>query len=106
MKTFIRTLKSGVTVEYVDAFWKILLQDDDILSTRLGDGTMTAIFTQWAKLPQGVPKSAYTGNECTKHSWCAHIKTTLDKRCPLFLRVAPAVRDVLWPTREEWDGLF
>jgi hypothetical protein len=102
-KTFMRTLKSGVTVEYVDAFWKVLLQDNDVLAS---DHVVKSILEKWAKLPQGVPQSFYTGNECTKHSWCAHIRTVLDKRCPLCLRVAPAVRDVLWPTREEWDGVF
>ena len=29
-----------------------------------------------------------------------------DGDCPLCLRVAPPVRDVLWPTREELDGVF
>jgi hypothetical protein len=30
----------------------------------------------------------------------------LHTRCPLLERVAPPVREVVWPTREEWDGVF
>ena len=105
-KTFMGLLKSGVSVDYLDANWKSIMEDDCFNATRFGDGNLKHIFAQWSKLPQGVRQSFYTGNEGTKHSWCALLKQTLDARCPLCLRVAPPVRDVLWPTREDWDGVF
>jgi hypothetical protein len=48
----------------------------------------------------------HNNNLRDKHAVCALLKRTLDARCPLCLRVAPLVREVLWPTREEWDGVF
>jgi hypothetical protein len=105
-KTFMRTLKSGVTVEYVDAFWKILMQDDDIASAT---GTLKHVFAQWPTMPLSMPlgmQGFQNHNVRDKHSVCALLKHKLAARCPLCLRVAPPVRDVLWPSREEWDGVF
>jgi len=106
-KTFMRVLKSGVSVEYIDAHWKSMLTDACLAATRFGDScSVLDIFAQWSRIPLGMPKPFYTFNEGDKHSWCARLKQTLDARCPLCLRVAPAARELLWPTREEWDGVF
>ena len=107
-KTFMGLLKSGVSMEYMDTHWKSMMTDDCLVATRLGDTSISfsGVFAQWARMPLGMPKPSYTGNECDKHAWCAMLKQALTARCPLCLRVAPPVRDVLWPTREDWDGLF
>ena len=41
-----------------------------------------------------------------KEQWCKSMWTSVQIKMPLFYRVAPAVRAVLWPTPtvEEWDG--
>jgi hypothetical protein len=105
-KTFMRVLKSDFSVEYMDANWKSILTDDCCAATRLGDCNLKHILAQWSKLPLGMPQPFYFGNERDKHAVCALLKQALTARCPLCLRVAPSVRDVLWPTREEWDGVF
>jgi hypothetical protein len=105
-KTFMRVLKSGVSVEYIDAHWKNIMTDNCFNATRFGDGNISGWFAQWPTIPLGNPRPSYTGNEGNKHSFCAMLKQLLTARCPLCLRVAPPVRDVLWPTREDWDGVF
>jgi hypothetical protein len=54
----------------------------------------------------GMPKSFYDHNSTDKHSLYARITHALAARCPLCLCVVQPVSDVLWPTREEWDGVF
>jgi hypothetical protein len=96
-KTFMRLLKHGVSVEHVDANWRALSEDKDFCATRCGDYNLSKFLTTftWHQLPLD-----------GKHNIGAFLKTKLDARCPLCLRVAPPVRDMLWPTREEWDGVF
>jgi hypothetical protein len=53
-----------------------------------------------------MPKSFYDHNSTDKHSLYARITHALAARCPLCLCVVQPVSDVLWPTREEWDGVF
>jgi len=105
-KTFMRMLKSGCSVEHMDANWKSIMSDNDCGATPLFGGTLSGLLSQWPRLPLGTPQTFYTGNERDKHAVCALLKRALDARCPLCLRVAPLVREVLWPTREEWDGVF
>jgi hypothetical protein len=90
----------------MDAYWKSIMSDNDCVATRLGDRTLSDLLSIWPRLPLGTPQTFYQGNERDKHAVCAILKHTLDARCPLCLRVAPPVREVLWPTREEWDGVF
>lgn len=116
-KTFMRTLKAGVTVEHVDAFWQSIVQDDDC--KRFMGKDYLDYLGNWSKIP------ANTDDRETLLQWrknhgfgigsrgglfkedvCAVLKTSFDARCPLCLRVAPAARELLWPTREEWDGVF
>ena len=105
-KTFMRALNSGASVEHVDANFRALSEDKDFCATRCGDSNLSNMLQAWHQLPLGMPRPSYTPNECTKRSYCALLKIFLDARCPLCLRVAPPVRDVLWPTCEEWDGVF
>jgi hypothetical protein len=100
-KTLMRLLKYGVNVEHVDANWRALSEDKDFCATRCGDLNLSNMLhiDQWPNLPLG-------RGEATKQSICAQLKQLLPWSCPLCLRVAPPVRDVLWPTREEWDGVF
>lgn len=104
-KTFMRLLKSGVSVEHMDANWKRVMEDADFGALRIGDGSCSNLLVGWQKLPIGMPKDHYTHPTC-KHSLCFFLKERLCARCPLCLRVAPPVRELLWPTREEWDGRF
>jgi hypothetical protein len=90
-KTFMRLLKYCVSVEHVDANWRALSEEFR---------ACIAHIDQWPNLPMD------GNNWQTKQSICAQLKQYLPSRCPLCLRVAPPVRDVLWPTREEWDGVF
>ena len=39
-----------------------------------------------------------------QQQWCTSVWSSLVARCPFFFRVAPAVRDVLWPTPEDREG--
>jgi CheY-like chemotaxis protein len=108
-RTFMRVLKSGVSVDYLDANWKSIMEDDCCVATRLGDGYFSRLLDQWPTLPLSMPlgmQGFQNHSERDKHGVCALLKQTLDARCPLCLRVAPPVRDVLWPTREDWDGVF
>jgi len=94
-KTFMRMLKAGVTVEHVDAGLRLMLQDNDIMSLRAGDQPLSFILKNWPSVRNN-----------PTYDYAAHIKGCLEARCPLCLRVAPAARELLWPTREEWDGVF
>ena len=99
-KTFMRLLKYGVSVEHVDANRRALSEE---FRACIGN------IDQWPNLPLDETERCRmrTGNNWqTKQSICAQLKQYLPSRCPLCLRVAPPVRDVLWPTREEWDGVF
>ena len=101
-KTLMRLHKYGVSVEHVDANWRAL-SEDTVLRMHVGH------IDQWPNLPLDEAERCRMGtgnNWQTKQSICAALKQTLPSRCPLCLRVAPPVRDVLWPTREEWDGVF
>ena len=104
--TFTRLLKSDLSVEYMDANWRALSEDKDFLATC---GGVSQIIAQWSKVPLGMPQGiqAFANHSYSdKHSVCALLKATFDKRSPLCRRVAPPVRDVLWPSREEWNGVF
>ena len=116
-KTFMRTLKSGVTVEHVDAFWQSIMQDNDC--KRHMSSTYLDYLAQWSKIPKDHDdyqtlvlwrkNNGFGIGRCGglfKQDVCAVLKTSFEARCPLCLRIAPAVRDVLWPTREDWDGVF
>lgn len=102
--TFTRLLKSDLSVEYMDANWRALSEDKDLLAT-CGPG-VSEILARWPKVPLGMLRHSCFGGSSDKHSVCALLKQALTARCPLCLRVAPPVRDVLWPTREDWDGVF
>ena len=102
--TFARLLKSDLSVEYMDANWRALSEDKDLLAT-CGPG-VSEILAGWPKVPLGMLRHSCFGGSSDKHSVCALLKATFDKRSPLCRRVAPPVRDVLWPSREEWDGVF
>ena len=103
--TFTRLLKSDLSVEYMDANWRALSEDKDLLAT-CGPG-VSEILAGWPKVPLCIPRGMPRfGGSSDKHSVCALLKATFDKRSPLCRRVAPPVRDVLWPSREEWDGVF
>jgi len=111
--TFVRLLGSGVSVEYMDAHWKTIMQDDDSKGSINKD-----YLAGWSKIPadqhdyqtlaQWRKDNGYRigCGGIFKNDICAELKKRLDARCPLCLRVAPPVRDVLWPTREDWDGVF
>jgi len=88
-KTFMRTLKAGVTVEHVSAFYQIIVQDDDCKRFSFD-------LHNWQN-PRCRPD---------KLRDCENILQRMSSCCPLCLRVAPAARELLWPTREEWDGVF
>lgn len=104
--TFMRLLKSGVSVEHMDANWKRVLEDEDCRATLCNSGhDHRSWLADWPKRPPGVRKPCHTQFD-NKHSVCFFLKERLCARCPLCLRVAPPVRELLWPTREEWDGRF
>lgn len=93
-KTFMRLLKYGVSVEHVDFNFRALSEDKDFCATRCGDSNLSNVLQAWHQLPTQ-----------QKQGQSAFIKQILHARCPLCLRVAPPVRDVLWPTREEWERI-
>ena len=95
--TLMRLLKSDISVAYMDANWKSLLKD-------LNFNNLDQIVGQWPDLPMSRP--SFNGNSGDKHSVCALLKRNLEARCPLCLRLPPPVRELLWPTREQWDGRF
>jgi len=106
-KTFVRMLKSGCSVEYIDANCESIMKDDCCAATRLGDGGLSGLLAEWPTLPLRTPLGMFHNHSCRdKHAACALLKRTLDVRCPLCLRVAPPVREVLWPDGVGWDGVF
>ena len=91
-----RAVISGASVEHVDFNFRALSEDKDFCATRCGDSNLSNVLRAWHQLPTQ-----------QKQGQSAFIKPILHARCPLCLRVAPPVRNVLWPTRElEWDGVF
>jgi len=111
--TFISTLAAGVTVQYVDAFWQSIMQDNDC--QRFMSKDYLDYLANWSNIPHD--KDDYRmlvewrrkngfGRSRFKQDVCAALKTSFDASCPLCLRVAPPARKLLWPTREEWDGVF
>jgi hypothetical protein len=108
-RTFVRVLKSGLSLQHLDENWKRVLDDDDCraaIFARGGGQETLSFLARWMQLPLGMPKSFYDHNSTNKHSLCARITHALAARCPLCLRLPLPVRDVLWPSREEWDGVF
>jgi len=103
-KTFMRLLKSGVSVEHMDANWKRVMEDADCCAT-FNCHDYRHWIADWPKKPPGVRKP-YHSQFDNKHAVCYFLKDRLSSSCPLCLRVAPPVRELLWPTREEWDGRF
>ena len=105
-KTFTGLLTSDFSVEYIDANWRALSEDKDLLAIHR---PASEILAQWPKVPLGIPRGmqAFQTHSCgDKHSVCALLKHVLAARSPLCRRVAPPVSDVLWPSREEWNGVF
>ena len=115
-KTFMRTLKSGVSVEYMDTNWKIIMHVDDCKQF-IGKDYLDYL-AGWPKIPadqddcqtlvQWRKHNGYGIGGCggiLKNDVCAVLKRSFDARCPLCLRSSP-VRELLWQTTEEWDGVF
>ena len=105
-KTFMRLLKYGVSVEHVEANWKALSEDTDLRN--FSAWLTEKVLVNWPNLPldEAECRRRNKGDNVNKQTICAVLKTEIMSCCPLCLRVAPPVRDVLWPTREEWDGVF
>ena len=108
-KTFMRTLKSGVTGEHVDAFWQSIMQDNDC--KRFMSSDYLDYLAQWSKIPTDHDdyqtlvlwrkNNGFGIGRCGglfKNDVCAVLKTSFEASCPLCLRVAPAARELLWPT--------
>ena len=122
--TFMRLLKSGCSVQHMDENWKLVLHDKDcVAATKPINNVFNPLQEAWSlvqKWPELLPERPkpsfdrygreqpvdYRTNVATKPGLCDSIKQAFAARCPLCLRVAPPVREVLWPTREEWDGVF
>lgn len=92
---FMRLLLSDVSVEHLDKNWKALSEDQDMLS-------FSHLILPWPTLPVS-EFSARKRNKAggDKNSVRAQLKAMLDARCPLFLRIAPPMRDVLWPQQQK-----
>jgi hypothetical protein len=109
-KTFMKLLKTtgkyGVSVEHVEANWKALSEDTDLRN--FSAWLTEKVLVNWPNLPldEAECRRRRNGDNVNKQTICAVLKTEIMGCCPLCLRVAPPVRDVLWPTREEWDGVF
>jgi hypothetical protein len=112
--TFVRVLKSGVSVQHMDENWRLVSNDDDCAAACCGPSEVWPRMEKWPELPQERPKQTFDRNGrqqpvdflASKPGVCDLIKSVLAARFPLFSRVAPPVRDVLWPSREERDGVF
>jgi len=89
-KKFMCTLKSGVTVDHVSTFLQSIVLDDDCKHF------FSSVQSHWEDPRFRVDKKKD----------CEEILQRMCRFCPLCFRVAPAARELLWPTREEWDGVF
>ena len=92
--------QSGISVAHVEANQKEVLEGFakhvQIHSfVLLGDSRRPSLVEQWKHFR---PEQ--------KAEWCKSMWASLQGKVPLFFRVAPTVRDVLWPSLESWDGVF
>ncbi len=92
--------QSGMSVSLVDADPKRLLDgyEKHIKTPSFGgwgDSRKVCIVEAWKQFSAD-----------RKEQWCKSMWESVQMKMPLFYRVAPAVRAVLWPTptAEEWDG--
>ena len=98
---FMNTLpQSGVTVEHVEAHLEEVM-DGYAKHIRVpsfagfGDSRRVSIIDTWK---HSAPLE--------KENWCNTMWANVQVKMPLFFRVAPAVREVLWPTVEGWQWAF
>ena len=98
---FMNTLpQSGVTVEHVEAHLDEVM---DGFSKHIQvpsfagfqDSRRVSIIDVWK---HGTPDF--------KEKWCKSMWANVQVKMPLFFRVAPALREVLWPTVEGWQWAF
>ena len=89
-KKFMCTLKSGVSVSHVSTFLESIVQDVDCKNY------FSTVYSHWRDPRRTVDKKQD----------CETILQRMSQRCPLCFRVSPDARELLWPTREEWDGVF
>jgi hypothetical protein len=98
---FMNTLpQSGVTVAHVEAHLEEVMdgfaKHIQVPSfAGFGDSRRVSILEQWRHMR---PEQ--------REAWCKSTWASVQKKLPLFFRVAPAVRAVLWPTVEGWQWAF
>jgi hypothetical protein len=95
---FVNTLpQSGVTVAHVEAHLDEVMDGyaKHIQNSSIGDNRQVSMPERWKHFR---PEQ--------KQQWCASVWTSVQWKIPLFFRVAPAVRAVLWPTVEGWQWAF
>jgi hypothetical protein len=98
---FMNTLpQSVVTVTHVEAHLEEVMdgfaKHIQVPSFRgFGDSRKVNILEQWRHFRPD-----------HKEQWCKLMWASVQVKTPLFFRVTPAVRDVLWPTVEGWEWAF
>jgi hypothetical protein len=98
---FMNTLpQSGVTVEHVEAHLDEVMDgfSKHIQVPSFGgfqDSRRVSILDIWQ---HSTPDF--------KEKWCKSMWANVQVKMPLFFRVAPALREVLWPTVEGWQWAF
>jgi len=98
---FMNTLpQSGVTVAHVEAHLEEVMDGFAKHLQRpsfggFGDSRRVSILDAWKH---------YSPDQ--KEKWCKCMWADAQVKMPLFFRVAPAVREVLWPTVAGWEWAF
>lgn len=96
---FIKTLPaSGLTVEHVEAHAEEVFDGyaKHVQDPCFGRGRKPSMAETWKQFEMRGPENA----AAQKEEWCRSVQASLEKKMPLFFSVSPAIREVLWPTRE------
>jgi hypothetical protein len=92
---YVQFLKSipatGLSAAYVDEHQNEVfdIHAKYLFNNAIGNGRKICLQANWG-----------TMNERQRKDWCTQMWGSLQAKLPLFFRVAPAMREVLWPTED------
>lgn len=98
-ETLVLLMKANVSVQHVHKHWSRIVKDDACAAALAGSPwSLIEILRHWPELAEELGPDTHQNG--SKPGLCARIKGELQARFPLFWRVAPPVRNLLWPTSD------
>ena len=96
---FMKTLPpSGLSVQHVEAHAEEVFDgySKHVQDPCYGRGRKPSMLATWKQFEMHGPERAAE----QKEAWCRDVSQSLNRKLPLFFQVSPALREVLWQTRD------